>query len=1332
MHYVLLITQKVASGVRGAGGVRRVQTAFIGLRALAGGNGGFIDGIRLLPFVPDKDIRALVGIAKNVPLLMYEALDLPYTGTYYDITPWLNRHGLRALYKKIDVWREKHKDIADALSFVCIGVPAEFFKMSASPWVAPTSTLKTLSSEIMGPIETIGAYWSHGQWSSREPRVIKIQRALTSIIQDVNRLLASGAAYLNQKNTVVSLLEQRRLDHFLAHPPTISTQLARDPLLRSLLKATGSTLGLLRTGLDATQGATLPQRLSKTAESIRLLQDTRLLHALLPEAFDSIAERGLSFAKNLHQTWWIRGPALGLALADVGLNAIEMQRNYSHSRDVLRHPLQKTRDVISRYFAAAPWPSESLAQRQALYQMMRGALLGSDAAPSSFEKMIQNLSFNLAVYAGREAGRRLGQSVVRPVYWLYAWFNESSAYGYYPEFAQRWPFFAGRIPRVTSDTCLQPGLLLSDPVADSALFYFLNRVILEGVVTRWGGALASGIGAGLSRNVALQVVNTEDFVLQLRETLNEVFTNFLFNPEELLAFEDLNPSLGVIPRDLRPLSLAPETLDAVTTLVDEGLSLGAAQLSKRLSKSSLSPRDLPWPERALEWFRRPFQMVALTQSYAIDQFTRGRAKSSPHRSETAATGMDDLLAQVDKALESTALATHARVELSIAEWVMWPVTQSMTYASTYFTSTESALRKRITEASTLEQLPSIEELNFLEKQAKNALSGLYVKWDAAQKIRREWAAKAYFLRDEPKLLLRVQRDAKQLFQTYLLLSKQIESARFENNLPEDRRLQGVLWQFEELLHRETQVSMSRRAMRYINLLKSVIGNDLVLKKQQKLAELKQGECLALLRQFAAFLSDNPNFDEKNTFIQRMIGECYAQDAFQSCFPSIGPFLVEGLGQLLPLGMEVFAGQLEPLMQAMQDLVVSLKRMKACGQMLGTSLESNRFITHLEQKRAILMAINTELPDEPLQKIMRQALNTQCESLIAQAKAWHADVAYVEPKLEALLQWLSADDEVSPSDVEANHKQLEAILLRAQSNTVLYFLMNQRIDPLLEVSCENIRRFFIQKICEKIDRHMFTDGEHFRALFQADILKLQTAGNLCLRDITSRVASYEETMDAYVGSFEPPFQEVAQGLGARQKALTERVFATAHQQYDASSEVRGSLKPLLDLLNTMQVADALPDAPRELGAWKNRLLLPTQPELGRMQGLLDNLWRYHQRECLQVLQEEPYSVHFGGPSPQVLIEERIIRSFNENLERIFRRIIAAQIQSLLTPRRKLLFFAGSPITDEQRQTEMAALQNALGNLPLKGGHGQTIRQRLSDYIEQQFSAQIDAEIPRIGS
>ena len=77
MHYVLLITQKVASGVRGAGGVRRVQTAFIGLRALAGGNGGFIDGIRLLPFVPDKDIRALVGIAKNVPLLMYEALDLP-------------------------------------------------------------------------------------------------------------------------------------------------------------------------------------------------------------------------------------------------------------------------------------------------------------------------------------------------------------------------------------------------------------------------------------------------------------------------------------------------------------------------------------------------------------------------------------------------------------------------------------------------------------------------------------------------------------------------------------------------------------------------------------------------------------------------------------------------------------------------------------------------------------------------------------------------------------------------------------------------------------------------------------------------------------------------------------------------------------------------------------------------------------------------------------------------------------------------------------------------------------------------------------------------------
>ena len=208
--------------------------------------------------------------------------------------------------------------------------------------------------------------------------------------------------------------------------------------------------------------------------------------------------------------------------------------------------------------------------------------------------------------------------------------------------------------------------------------------------------------------------------------------------------------------------------------------------------------------------------------------------------------------------------------------------------------------------------------------------------------------------------------------------------------------------------------------------------------------------------------------------------------------------------------------------------------------------------------------------------------------------------------------------------------------------------------------------------------------------------------------------------------------MAQGLGARQKALTERVFATAHQQYDASSEVRGSLKPLLDLLNTMQVADALPDAPRELGAWKNRLLLPTQPELGRMQGLLDNLWRYHQRECLQVLQEEPYSVHFGGPSPQVLIEERIIRSFNENLERIFRKTIAAQIQSLLTPRRKLLFFAGSPTTDEQRQTEMAALQNALGNLPLKGGHGQTIRQRLSDYIEQQFSAQIDAEIPRIGS
>ena len=108
------------------------------------------------------------------------------------------------------------------------------------------------------------------------------------------------------------------------------------------------------------------------------------------------------------------------------------------------------------------------------------------------------------------------------------------------------------------------------------------------------------------------------------------------------------------------------------------------------------------------------------------------------------------------------------------------------------------------------------------------------------------------------------------------------------------------------------------------------------------------------------------------------------------------------------------------------------------------------------------------------------------------------------------------------------------------------------------------------------------------------------------------------------------------------------------------------------------------------------------------------------------------MHFGGPNPRVLIEERIVRSFNENLERIFRKTIAAQIQSLLTPRRKLLFFAGSPTTDEQRQTEMAALQNALERLPLKGGHGQIIRQWLSDYIEQQFSAQVDAERLSIGS
>lgn len=1329
MQYVLLATAKVASGVRQLGGVRRLHTAFVGARAVAEGNAGLKDGIRLLPYVPDKDIQAMLRMADNVPCLISELSDLPYTGSYYDITPWLNRHGLKALYKQIDEWSQAHPGVAEALTFVCIAVPAEFLKIGVSPWVAPTSTLKTLSTQIMGPIETLEAYRSHGQWSSRLPRVRKIQSVLTSIVEDTNRLMASSAAYLNQKNTVLSALEKRRLDHFLSHPPAISTQLARAPMMRPLLKEAGSSIRLVQTGLDAMQGATLPQRLSRTAESIRLLQDTRLLHALLPESLDSIAEGSLSFAKNLHQTWWLRGPALGLALTDVALNAFEMQRNFSQTRDVLRHPLQTARDVIASYFAGAPWPSESLAQRQNIYQVMKNALLGVGDAPSSFERMMQNLSFNLAVHAGREAGTQLGKAMVRPLYWLYALWNEHNAYGYYPDFVQRLPFWEERIPRATADMCLHQGLVFSDPVADSALFYFLNRFILEKVVTQWGGALASGVGAGLSRNLAMQVVNTPGFVRQLRETLNDVLTNFLFNPEELLACEDLNPLAGVTPRGIPSVPVSPETLQAVTRLVDTGLSWGATQLSERLGKSSLSPLDLPWPETTMEYLRRPLQLVPHTQSYAIDQWTRQRTRSKVSVPAAPRTAMEGVLAKVDKALESTALATHAKVEPSLSERAMWPVIQSISYASTYFTSKESTLRKRIAEASTLEQLPSLEELNFLDKQAKNSLSGLYTKWDAAQKIRRERAAKECFLRDESALLIRVQRAVKSLFQTYRMLSHQIERAPFESSLPQDSRLQDVLGQFYELVHRETQVAMSRQAMRYINLLKSVIDNDLVVKKQQKLAELKQSECLVLLDQFAAFIKDNRGLDDKNSLIQVMIEGCYATDPFQAKFPTIGPFLVESLRQLLPMEADAFANQWRLLKHAMQSLVESSNRMNECGQMLATSVDSNRFITGLENEKATLRIPNTEVPDGELQKVMRQALETQYEYLIAQAKAWHADVAYAEPKLEALELWLNADNESSFLDVEANRKQLEEVFLRAQSNnTGLYFLINQRIAPQSEPSSENIRRVFEDRIRQKLQRNLVASGNLFREAFQKDILALRQAGTLCLQDITSRAATYVQKMDAYVGSFKPPLHELMRGWCTHEKAQSEAVFALAHQQYDACKEVRKSLQPLVEWINTMKKADALPDAPRELGAWKNRLLPLTQSERESMQGLLDHLWHYHARECLQVLQEAPFSIQVGGEDPRVLIQERIIRSINENLERIFRGTTALQIQSLLNPPRRFGFFAAKPITAEQRQREMTALQNAVGLLPLEGGQADGIRQGLRNYIEQQFPGKTSAERP----
>lgn len=490
----------------------------------------------------------------------------------------------------------------------------------------------------------------HYKWNPRGKRIEQFAHSMEIATQQFNNLSKAAMQFVAQSSNV-----DLPTDQF------IFTDVSKSPHFKPVLHILASAANLLRTDYE------LPLGSFRAANSFKLLRDMNFL-----------GQQGMfETVYNLHN--WMFKISAASTLFSASKDLFELHKNSG----VLKQPLKAIRDVAQQFLkSSSPWPDDSYNIRLDTYAFLNDSLLGAGNELSLFEFKIQNLLYNLTVNSGTVSALALtkaGALAHIPYYIISNIFRGSDHYTWYPNVVEM----------LLGDAL--PGLG-SSPATNKVLLHFINKLAWERLIVPLLIELPmKGLTTATSRVLAEKMFNNPDFILNLRFQLKGLLKNALFNPNELVEFEDFEPPLAIkrtsdIEQALKKVKLTTQTINIGTELFS-GLDQAPPKAIRRHAFYNL---------------RDPFIDFMTSSAVHVDSDISFKKNDFNY-----------LLDQATELLENNLGVqglTKGKKKKSFIELLAYPIVSFSIWAWNIFGDEPQKLLKTIENATTLRELPKPEEV----------------------------------------------------------------------------------------------------------------------------------------------------------------------------------------------------------------------------------------------------------------------------------------------------------------------------------------------------------------------------------------------------------------------------------------------------------------------------------------------------------------------------------------------------------------------------------------------------------------------------------------------
>ncbi|MCX7116940.1 MAG: hypothetical protein NTW94_03370 [Legionellales bacterium] len=674
--------------------------------------------------------------------------------------------------------------------------PLRFFSLDVSPiWSTPIKMSIDTVQQTTAFAQTISQLVLAQKWALREQPIEDISSSAQKIIDSLNNILSSFSESVVKRGIDVDAIENRRIRLFLAHPPRIESSFLSSKDFKSLLRILGGSATVAHNIWQLATGNAIFQQMTKAGKSLEIMDESGLL------PFTGGKEL-ISKARSLHESPWLQTGVKYTFLLNTAVNLIDIMPSFYKlykNPQVVKSSIQT---AIMSSFSGAPWPSSSLSNRHAAYQSVMD-LLGTNASLTTLETMITHMMYNLCLHAASVAGSKAGEPITKLMYFLYKTNQGHQTLDYYPDF-RNLPVVSW-IPEVS---------IYANPAADETLRYFMNKLLMETVITPVAGAFIQGLSVAFIRHHIQKVIDSPAFIHALRETIDGFLRSFLFNPDELMEFELRRPESLLAPSEQEKPGF--KNLEATILLLETLVS-------------GLCLKSSPEPTTSLvQQFERSLLSVPGRLVTKLKHHPPAKFETHPD-----ADPMRYMRSSIDRLLEKTPMPSHGKKHRSWAELPGSVVVTSLSYLTGLFVSTERLLNKRILEAQSDVELPTNEELDEFEQQCKNRLCCAYraTARVAQMRIACEKKTLALALTQE-----RTRRGTLRLYSEHKELLIKINTARSDADLPTEEACLDTKTKLSDL---KESSGLNAKGLGYIRLIEKIFSTDLNEKRQLKLDELTQ-------------------------------------------------------------------------------------------------------------------------------------------------------------------------------------------------------------------------------------------------------------------------------------------------------------------------------------------------------------------------------------------------------------------------------------------------------------------------------------------------------------